>query len=58
MDEWVRLDEIAQELKIPIRTIYYYKQQHGFPDTYKFGSRHIRVKKDAYEHWKAQQIEK
>lgn len=57
MDEWIRLEEIAQELKIPIRTIHYYKQQNGFPETYKFGKRHVRVKRDDYERWKAQQIE-
>jgi len=23
MDEWIRMEDIAQELKIPVRTIYY-----------------------------------
>jgi excisionase family DNA binding protein len=57
MDEFIRMDEIAKELKIPVRTIYYLKEQEGFPETYRFGARHVRVKRDAYERWKAQQIE-
>lgn len=57
MDEWVRMEDIAKELKIPVRTILHYKEQEGFPETYRFGSRHVRVKRDAYERWKAQHIE-
>ncbi|MFM8154529.1 MAG: helix-turn-helix transcriptional regulator [Actinomycetes bacterium] len=57
MDEWIRMEDIAQELKIPVRTIYYFKEQEGFPETYRFGARHVRVKRDAYERWKAQHLE-
>lgn len=57
MDEWVRMEDIAKELKIPVRTILSYKAKEGFPETYRFGSRHVRVKKDAYERWKSQHIE-
>ena len=40
-----------------VRTIYYFKEQEGFPETYRFGARHVRVKRDAYERWKAQHLE-
>ena len=52
-DEWVLLKEMSDELKISERTLLYYKQQGDFPDVYRFGKKHRRVKRSDYESWKA-----
>ena len=57
-DEWVLLKEMSDELKISERTLLYYKEQGDFPDVYRFGKKHRRVKRSDYESWKAQHLEK
>jgi DNA-binding transcriptional MerR regulator len=57
-EEWLLLKEIADELKIPERTLLYYREQGDFPDVYRFGKKHRRVKKSDYETWKSQKLEK
>ena len=57
-DEWVLLKEISEELKIPERTLRYYQKLGDFPDVYRFGKRHMRVKRSDFESWKAQHLEK
>jgi hypothetical protein len=56
-DEWILLKQISDELKIPERTLLYYKQLGDFPDVYRFG-KHRRVKRSDFESWKAQHLEK
>ena len=56
-DEWGLLKEISDELRIPERTLLYYKDQGDFPDVYRFGKKHRRVKKSDYESWKDQHLE-
>lgn len=57
-EEWLVLKDIADELRIPERTLLYYHQQGDFPTVYRFGQRHRRVKRSDYENWKSQKIEK
>jgi excisionase family DNA binding protein len=55
-DEFLTIKEISDELQIPERTLLYYKQQGDFPDVYRFGKKHRRVKKSDFEAWKAQKL--
>jgi DNA-binding transcriptional MerR regulator len=57
-DEWVLLKEISKELKIPERTLRHYQSLGQFPNVYRFGSRHMRIKRSDFESWKAQHLEK
>jgi predicted DNA-binding transcriptional regulator AlpA len=56
-DEWVLLREMSDDLKIPERTLLYYRQQGDFPEVYRFGKKHIRVKRSDYEAWKKEHLE-
>ena len=58
VEEWILFKEISEELKIPERTLLYYQQQGDFPDVYRFGKKHRRVKRADFESWKAQHLEK
>ena len=55
-DEFLTIKEISDELQIPERTLLYYKQQGDFPDVYRFGKKHRRVKKSDFEAWKSQKL--
>lgn len=57
-DEWVLLREMSDDLKIPERTLLYYRQQGDFPDVYRFGKKHIRVKRSDYGVWKKEHLER
>jgi DNA-binding transcriptional MerR regulator len=48
---------MSEELKIPERTLLYYQKLGDFPDVYRFGKKHRRVKRSDYESWKAQHLE-
>jgi excisionase family DNA binding protein len=53
--KWMKIDDIALELGIPLKTIYgYYKNGKG-PKAYKFG-RHVRVKREDFESWTASSV--
>jgi hypothetical protein len=51
-EEWV-----SDELRIPERTLLYYKQKGDFPAVFVFGKKHRRVRRSDYESWKAQHLE-
>lgn len=36
-EEWVSMKEISEELRIPERTLLYYKQKGDFPAVFVFG---------------------
>jgi excisionase family DNA binding protein len=52
MSDYLTIEEIADDLQIPRRTIYYYMQKGDFPRTKNFG-RHKRVHIDDYLAWQA-----
>lgn len=53
MSNWLTLQEIADELKIPLRTIQYYSVTDAtFPSVYRFGKRHSRVTREDFTAWK------
>lgn len=53
MNQWLTLQEVAQELKIPVRTIQHYSTQDPeFPQIYRFGHRNNRIERGAFEAWK------
>jgi DNA-binding transcriptional MerR regulator len=58
VDEWVLIKEISEELKIPERTLLYYQHLGNFPPVYRFGKKHRRVKRQDFENWKIQQLER
>jgi hypothetical protein len=57
MDEFISLKDIAEELIIPLRTIQFYRETGDFPACYRFGKRHLRVKRADFENWKLEQVE-
>ena len=48
--DWLSLDSIAEELGVPIRTIYAWRMQGKGPRGYRFG-KHIRVRRADFEAW-------
>lgn len=56
-DEWLLIAQISEELKIPERTLRHYQTLGQFPNVYRFGKRHMRVKRSEYEAWVAQNLE-
>jgi|AntAceMinimDraft_11_1070367.scaffolds.fasta_scaffold46764_1 predicted DNA-binding transcriptional regulator AlpA len=56
-DEWLLFGQISKELKIPERTLRHYQSLGQFPNVYRFGSRHMRIKRSEYEAWVAQSLE-
>ena len=50
-EDWLSLKQIASELQIPERTLHYYKSQGDFPEIFKFGARHQRVRRADFERW-------
>lgn len=55
MSNFLTLEEIADDLQIPRRTIYYFMQKGDFPETHKFG-RHKRVHIDDYVKWQRERF--
>ena len=55
MSNFLTLEEIADDLQIPRRTIYYFMQKGDFPVTHKFG-RHKRVHIDDYVKWQRERF--
>lgn len=53
MNQWLTLQEVAQELNISVRTIQHYSRQDPeFPQVYRFGHRNSRIEREAFETWK------
>lgn len=53
MSAWMSLQDVADELQIPLRTIQYYRvTDSSFPDVYQFGKRNGRITREAFQVWK------
>ena len=50
--DWLSLDDVADELGIPIRSVYAWRMQGKGPRGHRFG-KHIRVKRADFEEWQA-----
>lgn len=48
--EWLSLEQIAEELGIPLRTLYNRRSQGDGPHGYRIG-RHVRVKRADLDAW-------
>ena len=51
-DEWLTLSEIADDLKIPLATVYQWRSKGDAPEAHRIG-RHTRVRRRDYEAWLA-----
>jgi excisionase family DNA binding protein len=49
-DEWLSLDDIAEELGIPLRTIYAQRSRGIGPRGYRIG-KHVRVRRSDLDTW-------
>lgn len=49
-DEWLGLDQIADELGVPLRTMYAQRSKGIGPRGYKIG-RHVRVRRSDLDAW-------
>ncbi len=48
--EWLSLEKIAEELDVPVRTLYAWRTKGLAPRGYKIG-KHIRVKRTDLDMW-------
>lgn len=53
--QWMKIDDIALELGIPVKTIYFYYKNGKAPKSYRFG-KHIRFKREDFESWTASNV--
>ncbi len=51
-DEWLSLEEIADELDVPIRSLYNQRTKGTGVPGYKIG-RHVRVRRSEFDAWLA-----
>ena len=51
MKVWLSLQEIAEELEIPVSSIYHYRRMGMGPKCYQFG-KHVRVHIHDFIQWK------
>ena len=54
--EWLTLDEIADELGVPVRTVYAWRTKGLAPRGYKIG-KHVRVKRADLDIWLEAQVD-
>ena len=52
--EWMEPSEVADDFKIPVKTLYAWKYRGVGPQTYRFG-RHLRYKRSEVAAWADQQ---
>lgn len=55
MSRWYTFEAIAQELQIPLKTIYFYHEKGVGPRAHKFG-KHLRVLDEDFLNWKQNQL--
>jgi len=51
MQTWLTFSDIAEELNIPVKTIYLFHRNGQGPSSYRFG-KHIRVNRSDYDAWR------
>ncbi len=49
-DEWIGIEQLAEELDVPVRTVYAWRARGGGPRGAKFG-RHVRYRRSSVEAW-------
>lgn len=49
-DEWLSLEDIAEELAVPVRSVYSWRSQGVAPKGYKIG-KHVRVRRSDFHDW-------
>lgn len=54
MESWVTPQELADELRIPLATIYQWRHRGDGPVGHRIG-RHVRYRRQNIEHWLVQQ---
>jgi len=53
VEQWMTLNDVAEELKISLRTVQHYSgTDPDFPPVYRFGRRNSRITRSEYEAWK------
>jgi hypothetical protein len=55
MSRWYTFEGIAEELAIPLKTIYFYHERGDGPRVHKFG-KHLRVLDEDFLAWKQDQL--
>ncbi len=55
-DEWIGTEHLAQELGIPVRTIYAWRAAGKGPRAHRIG-KHIRFRRSDVEEWLARQAD-
>lgn len=49
-DEWLKIETLAEELGVPVRTIYAWRTQGKGPRGARFG-KHVRFRRSAVDAW-------
>lgn len=49
-DEWLSLEQIAEELGVPVRTLYTWRINRTGPKGYRLG-KHVRVRRSDLDAW-------
>lgn len=49
-DEWITIEQLAEELGVPVRTIYAWRSKSRGPRGARFG-KHVRFRRSAVEAW-------
>ena len=55
-DEWLSPEDLAEEFRVPVTTIYGWLQKHYGPQGIRVG-RHVRYSRSEVERWVADQIQ-
>lgn len=55
MRKWLTFKEVAHELQIPLKSLYYYHYQGNGPKTSRYG-RHLRVLEEDLITWQKEQV--
>ena len=55
-DEWLTIDELAEELQVPVRTIYAWRVKGTAPRGATFG-KHVRFRRSDVEAWVEKQAD-
>jgi excisionase family DNA binding protein len=55
-DEWLSLEQIADELQVPLRTLYAQRSKGGGVPGYRIG-KHVRVRRSELDAWLKRQAD-
>lgn len=57
MTKWFTFQELADELKIPVKSLYFYHEKGEGPKVHKFG-KHLRVLESDFISWRRLHLHK